>query len=72
VVCHIVMMNGEASSMVSKKHTRIAPNTGCAESKTALDTSTDVIGLKKSAFQARNQQIKPSVLYQDNTAAIRI
>jgi hypothetical protein len=38
--------------MVSKKHIRIAPNTGCAESKTALDTSTDVIGLRKSAFQA--------------------
>jgi hypothetical protein len=42
------MMNGAATSMVSKKHTRIAPNTGCAESKTALDTSTDVIGFKKN------------------------
>ena len=46
VVCHIVMMNGAATSMVSKNHTRIAPNTGCAESKNALDTSTDVIFFK--------------------------
>ncbi len=44
--CRIVMMNGAAKSMVSKKHTRIASNTCCAESKTAFDTSTDVTGFR--------------------------
>jgi hypothetical protein len=70
--CRIVMMNGAATSMVSKKQTRTAPNTCCAESKAAFDTSTDVMGLRNLLSELGNRQIKPTVLYQDNTAAIQI
>ena len=44
--CRIVVRNGADTSIVSTKHTRTAPNTCCAESKTAFDTSTGVIGLR--------------------------
>ena len=60
------MMNGAATSMVSKKHTRIAPNTGCAESKNALDTSTDVIFLKK---QKQKQITSKNVTHSDEDDA---
>jgi hypothetical protein len=66
------MMNGAATSIVSKKQTRTAPNTCCAESKAAFDTSTDVMGLRNLLSELGNRQIKPTVLYQDDTAAIQI
>jgi hypothetical protein len=48
----IGMMNGAAVSMTSKKHTRTSPATSSAELKTAFDTSTDMLGLRKTYYQS--------------------
>ena len=70
--CRIGMMNSAAVSMTSKKHTRTSPATSSAELKTAFDTSTDMLGLRNLLSELGNPQIKPTILYQDNTAAIQI
>jgi len=70
--CRIGMMNSAAVSMTSKKHTRTSPATSSAEMKTAFDTSTDMLGLRNLLSELGNPQIKPTILYQDNTAAIQI
>jgi hypothetical protein len=70
--CRIGMMNGAACSMTSKKHTRTSSATSGAELKTAFDTSTDMLGLRNLLSELGNAQVKPTILYQDNTAAIQI
>jgi hypothetical protein len=70
--CRIGMMNAAAVSMTSKKHTRSSPATSNTEIKTAFDTSTDMLGLRNLLSELGTPQIKPTIIYQDNTAAIQI
>jgi hypothetical protein len=43
---HMLMMNGAATSMVSKKQTKSAPSTTSAETTSLFQCSTDVLGVR--------------------------
>ena len=69
---HTVMMNGAATSFVSKKQTKSAPSTTAAESTSLFQCTTDVLGVRNLMTELGMHQEYPTVIYQDNKSTIQI
>ena len=67
-----MMMNGAATSMVSKKQTKSAPSTTTAETTSLFQCSTDVLGVRNLMTELGMYQQYPTVIYQDNKSTIQI
>ena len=70
--CRIVMMNGAAISFTSKRHTTTDDSTTCAELTEMYLASCDVEGFRNLNAEIGLRDNSPTVLYQDNQAAIQI
>jgi hypothetical protein len=70
--CRIVLMNGAAISFTSKRHTTTDDSTTCAELTEAYLASCDVEGFRNLNAETGLRDDSPTVLYQDNQAAIQI
>ena len=70
--CSIVMMNGAATSMTSKKQTKSAPSSTWAEQTSLFQCSTDVLGLRNLMTELGMHQEYPTKIYQDNKSTIQI
>ena len=70
--CRIVLMNGAALSLRSKKHTITSPSSCAAEVVELFNCSTDVKGLRNLVAELGMCQQSPTVIYQDNESAIKI
>jgi len=70
--CTIVMMNGAAVSMTSKKHTVTAAST-CHDELIEFSTACNkVSGMRNMMSEVGMHENEPTVVYQDNEAAIQI
>ena len=65
-------MNGAATSFTSKRHTTIDDSTTAAELTEAYLASCDVEGFRNLNEEIGLRNEEPTVLYQDNQAAIQI
>jgi hypothetical protein len=70
--CRIVLMNGAAISFTSKRHTTTDDSTTCAELTEAYLASCDIEGFRNLNAEIGLRDDSPTVLYQDNQAAIQI
>jgi len=70
--CRIVMMNGAALSLESKKHTVTAPSSCHAEVREMFNCGVRVKGIRNLMSELGMHQQRPSIIYQDNEAAIKI
>lgn len=70
--CRIVMMNGAAISLRSKKHTITSPSSCAAEVVELFNASTDVKGLRNLMAEMGMCQQNATTIYQDNESAIKI
>ena len=70
--CRLVLMNGAAISFTSKRHTTTDDSTTCAELTEAYLASCDVEGFRNLNAEIGLRDDAPTVLYQDNQAAIQI
>jgi hypothetical protein len=70
--CRIVCMNGAAISFTSKRHTTTDDSTTAAELTEAYLASCDVEGFRNLNEEIGLKDKEPTVLYQDNQAAIQI
>ena len=70
--CRIVCMNGAAISFTSKRHTTTDDSTTAAELTEAYLASCDVEGFRNLNEEIGLKNEEPTVLYQDNQAAIQI
>jgi hypothetical protein len=70
--CRLVMMNGGAISFTSKRHTTTDDSTAAAELTEMYLCSCDVEGLRQLMSEIGLHQEQPTIIYQDNTAAIQI
>ncbi len=67
------MMNGAATSMVTKKQTNSAPSATSAESTSLFQCSTDVLGVRNLMTDlGMHQQYPTVIIYQDNKSTIQI
>ena len=67
-----MLMNGAAISFTSKRHTTTDDSTTCAELTEAYLASCDVEGFRNLNAEIGLRDDAPTVLYQDNQAAIQI
>jgi hypothetical protein len=70
--CRLVMMNGGLISFTSKRHTTTDDSTAAAELTEQYLCSCDVEGLRNLMSEIGLGQLQPTVIYQDNQAAIQI
>jgi hypothetical protein len=70
--CRIVMMNGAAISLSSKRHTTTDDSTAAAELTEQFMCSCDVAGLRNLMDEVGLHQELPTVIFQDNKPAIQI
>ena len=70
--CRIVMMNNAAISFTSKRHTTTDDSTTCAELTEAYLASCDIEGFRNINAEIGLKAEGPTVLFQDNQAAIQI
>ena len=70
--CRAVFMNGAAISFTSKRHTTTDDSTTAAELTEAYLASCDVEGFRNLNEEIGLRNEEPTVLYQDNQAAIQI
>jgi hypothetical protein len=70
--CRLVLMNGAAISFTSKRHTTTDDSTTCAELTEAYLASCDVEGFRNLNAEIGLRDDSPTILYQDNQAAIQI
>ena len=70
--CRLVMMNGAAISFTSKRHTTTDDSTAAAELTEMYNCACDVEGLRHLMSEVGLHQQLPTVIYQDNMAAIQI
>ena len=70
--CRLVMMNGGAISFASKRHTTTDDSTAAAELTEQHLCACDVEGLRNLMSEIGLHQERPTIIYQDNTAAIQI
>ena len=66
------MMNGAAISFTSKRHTTTDDSTAAAELTEQYLCSCDVGGLRQLMSEVGLHQQQPTVIWQDNQAAIQI
>jgi hypothetical protein len=70
--CRIVMMNGAAISYTSKRHTTTDDSTAAAELTEMYLCACDVEGFRNLNEEMGINADGPTILYQDNQAAIQI
>jgi hypothetical protein len=70
--CRIVMMNGAAISYTSKRHTTTDDSTTVAELTEAYLASCDIEGFRNINEEIGLRANGPTILYQDNQAAMQI
>ena len=70
--CHLVIMNGGAISCESKRHTVTAASTCHDELIRFSKAVNKVVGFRNLAAEMGMAEDKPTVIYQDNEAAIQI
>ena len=70
--CRLVMMNGAAISFTSKRHTTTDDSTAAAELTEQYLCSCDVEGLRQLMSEVGLHQQQPTIIWQDNQAAIQI
>jgi hypothetical protein len=70
--CRLVMMNGAAISLTSKRHTTTDDSTTAAELTECHLCACDIVGFRELLSEVGLKQVNPTVIYQDNQSAIRI
>jgi hypothetical protein len=70
--CRMVIMNGAIISFTSKRHTTTDDSTAAAELTEQHLCACDVEGLRNLMKEIGLEQKEPTVIYQDNQAAIQI
>jgi hypothetical protein len=70
--CRLVLMNGAAISFTSKRHTTTDDSTTCAELTEMYLASCDIEGFRNLNAEIGLRDDAPTILYQDNQAAIQI
>lgn len=70
--CRMVMMNGAIVSFTSKRHTTTDDSTAAAELTEQHLCACDVEGLRNLMQEIGLGQKEPTIIYQDNQAAIQI
>ena len=70
--CRLVMMNGAAISLTSKRHTTTDDSTTSAELTECYLCSCDIVGFRELMAEVGLKQEDPTIIYQDNQSAIKI
>ena len=70
--CRLVVMNGAAISFTSKKHTTTDDSTTSAELTELHLCACDVLGFRELLKEIGLEQTEPTIIFQDNQAAIQI
>ena len=70
--CRLVIMNGAAISLTSKKHTTTDDSTTSAELTELHLCACDVVGFRELLKEIGLEQTRPTIIFQDNQAAIQI
>jgi hypothetical protein len=70
--CNVTMMNGAAISLSSKKHTLTASSSCHDELIEFWKAANKVAGIRNIMSEMGMHQERPTVIYQDNEAAIQI
>jgi hypothetical protein len=70
--CRLVMMNGAAISLASKRHTTTDDSTTAAELTEMFNCSCDVLGFRNLMDEVGLHQELPTLIYQDNKPAVQI
>jgi hypothetical protein len=70
--CRMVIMNGAVISFTSKRHSTTDDSTAAAELTEQYLCACDVEGLRNLMEEVGLKQMEPTVIYQDNQAAIQI
>jgi len=70
--CRLVIMNGAAISFSSKKHTTTDDSTTAAELTELHLCACDVVGFRELLKEIGLEQQEPTIIFQDNQAAIQI
>jgi hypothetical protein len=70
--CRMVIMNGAVISFSSKRHSTTDDSTAAAELTEQHLCACDVEGLRNLMEEVGLKQTEPTVIYQDNQAAIHI
>jgi hypothetical protein len=70
--CRLVVMNGAAISFTSKKHTTTDDSTTSAELTELHLCACDVLGFRELLKEIGLEQKDPTIIFQDNQAAIQI
>ena len=70
--CRLVIMNGAAISYTSKRHTITDDSTTSAEITEQYLCSCDIEGFRNLLAEIGLKQEEPTIIYQDNKAAIQI
>jgi hypothetical protein len=70
--CRLVMMNGAVISFTSKRHSTTDDSTAAAELTEQHLCACDVEGLRNLMKEIGLEQLNPTIIFQDNQAAIHI
>jgi hypothetical protein len=70
--CRLVVLNGAAISFTSKKHTTTDDSTTSAELTELHLCACDVLGFRELLKEIGLEQKDPTIIFQDNQAAIQI
>ena len=70
--CRLVMLNNAAISFTSKRHTTTDDSTAAAELTEQYLCACDVEGYRNLMQEVGLRQMEPTVIWQDNQAAIQI
>jgi hypothetical protein len=70
--CRMVIMNGACISFTSKRHSTTDDSTAAAELTEQHLCACDVEGLRNLMEEIGLKQLEPTIIYQDNQAAIQI
>jgi hypothetical protein len=70
--CRLVLMNGAVISFTSKRHSTTNDSTAAAELTEQHLCACDVEGLRNLMKEVGLEQLDPTIIYQDNQAAIQI
>jgi hypothetical protein len=70
--CRLILMNGAVVSFTSKRHSTTDDSTAAAELTEQHLCACDVEGLRNLMKEIGLEQMEPTIIYQDNQAAIQI
>ena len=69
---YIFQLGGTAISWRSKKHSSVALSTAESEYISLSETAQEAVWLRKLNMDLKNEQLEPTVIYEDNQSAICI